>query len=97
MATNSTDALVVLRGGVSVAAPAYVLVLDFEARGIHISRDGDVLTVGPSYLLTDHDRAVIRAYKPDLLRLLVYCTRTDLDAHLFGDQHPAARQERVYA
>lgn len=88
---TSTDPLVVLRGGVSVPAPAYLLLLDFEGRGITIHRSGDCLTVGPSDRLTDADRATIRAYKPHLLALLDYCQRPDLDAHLFSDQpHEAA-------
>lgn len=80
---------VLLRGGLSVPAPAYVLLIDFEARGIHVHRDGDVLSVGPSHLLTDDDRAILRAYKPDLLRLLEYSQQPGLDAHLFTDRPEA--------
>jgi hypothetical protein len=77
---------VLLRGGVSVLAAAYVLLIDFEARGVAVTRDGADLLVGPSDLLTPEDGAAIRALKPELLRLLDFMARPDLDAHLFSDQ-----------
>jgi hypothetical protein len=83
------DRVVCLRGGVVVPAPAYVLLLDLERRDIHISREGaDTLVVGPPERLTDADRALIRHWKQQLLLLLDYCTRPDLDAHLFADTRP---------
>ncbi len=83
---SGTDRLVVLRGGVSVPADAYLLTLSFEARGITLERSGDALMVGTSDHLTDADRQTIRACKPFLLTLADYCQRLDLDAHLFTDQ-----------
>lgn len=80
----STD-LVVLRGGVSVPAPAYVLLIDLEARGIRAWREGDRLLVEPADRLTPEDDQALRALKPHLLVLLAYCQRDDLDAHLWHD------------
>ena len=78
--------LVMLRGGVSVPAPPYVLLIDFERRGIWMRRDDDRLLVGPPELLTDDDRAILRTFKGDLLVLLDCCGRTDIDSHLFSDR-----------
>jgi len=80
--------LVVLRGGFSVSAVAYVTLLDLERRGIEVRRDGPDLLVRPRESLTVGDRALLRAIKPDLLRLIDYCARIDLDAHLFTDRGP---------
>jgi hypothetical protein len=81
----STDALVVLRGGFSVPARAFVLLLELEARGVRVWRDGSRLIVEPAESLTDEDHQLLPALKPQLLALLDYCTRADLDAHLFTD------------
>ena len=82
---KTTDALVVLRGGVSVPAPAYRLLLDFEARGITVARTDDArLLVWPAEQLTDSDRLTLRNYKSHLIVLLDYLARPN---HLLND-HP---------
>jgi len=75
-----------LRGGISVPAPAFVLLFDLEARDIRVTRDGPHLVVGPGDRITPELDRAIRALKPDLLRLLDYLSRPSLDAHLFSDQ-----------
>ena len=59
---NASD-LVVLRGGFAV--PVYVLthMWDLEDRGLHFNLDDNDLYVGPPPLLTDQDRAFIRAHR----------------------------------
>ena len=69
---NATD-LVVLNGGVSVPAAAYVLAISLEARGVHLATEGDDLLVGPRDRLTDDDRSAIRQLKPYLRQILNYC------------------------
>jgi hypothetical protein len=49
---------------------ANALLSDFRSRGIDLVPNGEKLTVTPSSRLTDDDRAVLRAYKCDLLRIL---------------------------
>jgi hypothetical protein len=49
---------------------AHTLLSDFRSRGIVLVPNGEKLTVSPAELLTDDDRAVIRAYKRDLLSIL---------------------------
>lgn len=82
---SSTD-LVILRGGVSVPVAAYVLLVDLEARGVRVWREGDRLVVEPADRLTDDDRRALPALKLHLFSLLAYMARPDLDAHLFTDQ-----------
>lgn len=96
-AIMSGTELVVLRGGFSVSVVAYVTLLDFEARGIVVRRDGADLIVGPRELLADGDRALLRALKSDLIRLIDYCARPDLDAHLFSDRRAEQAAARVAA
>lgn len=82
---SATD-LVLLRGGLSVPAAPYVLLIDLEARGISVRRDGADLLVGPRDRLTADDDRALRTWKADILRLLDYLARPDLDAHLFTDR-----------
>ncbi|MCC7177063.1 MAG: hypothetical protein IT177_01615 [Acidobacteria bacterium] len=77
--------LVVLRGGFSVPAPAYVLLLDLEARGIKVRRDGPDLVVGPANALTPADERRLRRLKPHLVALLHYCGRMDTGDVAFTD------------
>lgn len=82
----SRSKLVVLRGGVSIPAPAYLLYLDLEVRGIDIRKaDNNMLSVGPADRLTDADRIALRTYKPYLLTLVNYSASGDIDTCLFTD------------
>jgi hypothetical protein len=49
---------------------AVELIENLGRRGIHLIADGDGIIVEPSRLLTDTDRAAIRAHKAELLALL---------------------------
>jgi len=49
---------------------AHQLLRNFKARGIRLVPEGDKLAVEPASRLSDADRAAIRAYKPELLRIL---------------------------
>ena len=81
------DRFVTLNGGLIIPAPAYVLALDLERRGVTLAReDRDTLNVGPSDRLTDADRAGLRRWKRHLLALVDYCTRPDNDRHDFTDR-----------
>jgi hypothetical protein len=85
-ASDFDDRFVTLRGGVVVPAPAYVLLLELEGRKFTITADGNAgLYVRPASALTAEDCARIRQWKQDLLMLVSYCQRTDLDDHLFTD------------
>lgn len=63
---------VCLRSGLTVPVAAVVLALDLEARGCTLAVDGDGLLIGPPTLLSDEDRAAIRACKADLMALIDY-------------------------
>jgi hypothetical protein len=90
----STTDLVLLRGGFSTPAGPYLLLIDLEARGISVTRDGADLLVGPPDRLTPGDDRALRAWKADLLRLLDYLARPDLDAHLFHDHADQATDRK---
>ena len=90
-----SDQLVWLRGGLAVPLPAYLLVFEFEALGVVVRRDGTDLLVGPATLLTDAHLSALRTHKADILRLIDYCTRVDLDAHLYRDDSAAAPVART--
>lgn len=86
---DSDDLFVTFRDGLIIPAPAYLLLLDLEQRDFTVSREGaTTLLVRPPDRLTHEDCASIRRWKWHLLMLLDYCTRSDLDAHLFTDRTP---------
>jgi hypothetical protein len=71
---SSASNIVVLRGGVSVPLPAFMLALDLENRGFTLDLDTDEsLLVGPGARLTDEDRAAIQGWREDLKRIIRYC------------------------
>jgi hypothetical protein len=80
------DRFVLLRGGLTVPAEAYLLLLELEQRTFTVTRDGDTLIVRPPDRLTRQDVARIKRWKFHLLLLLDYVARPDLDAHLFTDR-----------
>ncbi len=49
---------------------AFALISDLRERGATLRADGDALRVLPSTVLTDNDRAAIRAHKAEILRAL---------------------------
>ena len=70
--SSTSDRFVILRGGLTVPIDPLLLLLDLEARGFTVARDGDDLSVRPRAQLTDQDRARLRQWKPDVLALLDY-------------------------
>ena len=86
---TATDRFVTLRGGLIVPAEPYLLLLDFERRGVRVDLDGPDLLIGPRAYLTADDRAAIKRWKPHLHQLVRYCLAPEADAHLFHDTRPA--------
>jgi hypothetical protein len=68
----SSSDFVVLKGGLTVPAAVLQLAWALWDRGLHMSVDGDMLTIGPREKVTDADRALIRRWKPHLLALISY-------------------------
>ena len=87
MNDTSVDQFVVLRGAAWFPTAAYLLVLDFENRGIEIRRHGDALLVRPEGRLTDADGASVRAFRPALLRLADYIAG-EVGGHLMQPRAP---------
>jgi hypothetical protein len=65
--------LVVLKGGCAVPASAVLLCLELERRGCGFELEGDGFLVGPKHLITDDDRAQLRAQRDAVLAVLRYC------------------------
>jgi hypothetical protein len=64
--------LVTLTDGQAVSLQALQVGWTLEARGVSLRIDEDRLAVGPRELLTDADRAAIRAHRDELLALVRY-------------------------
>ena len=62
-ASDGADRFVLLRDGPPVPLPAYLLLLDLEARGFTVEPDRQVLVVRPPERLTPADCAAIRRWK----------------------------------
>jgi hypothetical protein len=72
----SAKSFVMLRNGPTVRLEAVRLVLDLEARGVRLQRDGDdVVISAPASQVTNDDRTRLRQFKPHVLALIDYCTR----------------------
>jgi hypothetical protein len=59
-------------GGMVVPAPAYILLLDLEARGFTLSQEHTTLVVRPPERLTRQDCQALRRWKLHLLMLMAY-------------------------
>jgi hypothetical protein len=69
---SAASEFVLLRGGLAVPVAPVLFLLGLEARGLRVGRDGDDLTVGPGYLLTEQNCQGIRRWKLHLLALVDY-------------------------
>jgi hypothetical protein len=69
---SAASEFVLLKGGLTVPVAPLLLLLDLEARGLRVKRDGDDLTVYPGDLLTEQDCQLIRCWKRHILTLLSY-------------------------
>ena len=87
--SDFTNRFVVLKGGMVIPAPAYVLLLDLETRGFTLAMDGSTLVVSPPDQLTREDCSRLRRWKWFIAMLMDYCKRPRLDEHLFTDIRPA--------
>jgi hypothetical protein len=70
---SSSEQIVVLAGGLSLPLPAVLFVLDLEARGFSLCRDGDHLVVRPASKLAIKDRLDLARWKPQVLAVIDYC------------------------
>jgi hypothetical protein len=67
--------LIPLKNGPAVPAPALKLAWELEERGCRFELEGETLIISPRRLLTDADREAIKAWKPDLVRIIAYVDR----------------------
>ena len=63
---------VMLRGGLVLPVCSVLLLLDLEARGFMLSRDGDDIVVSPFSRLTDDDKKQLKLWKRHVLALVDY-------------------------
>lgn len=71
--TASSEAAVVLRGGLVASVAALQILWDLEARGFALALVGDGLRVLPVAALTPRDAAAIRGRRDELVALVRYC------------------------
>lgn len=65
-----SDNYIILRGGLALPLRPLVLLLDLEARGFSIHRDGDDVVIRPAHQLTDEEHEALRRWKHHLLALI---------------------------
>lgn len=73
----SASSFVVLRGGLALPIEPVRLLLDLEAAGFQLSRDGDDILVRPFSRLQADDVRALKLWKAHVLALLDY----EADAH----------------
>jgi hypothetical protein len=82
MAAVSGESLVMLRGGLTAQLAPYLLLIRLEADGIRLRLDADGhLWVDPFDQLQAADAALLRQYRPDVIKLLRYVAD---DRHLYA-------------
>jgi hypothetical protein len=69
---TESDRVVVLAGGLTVRVEPILLLLDLEARGFKLWRDGADIVIEPFDRLTDADRRALKTWKSDALALIDY-------------------------
>jgi hypothetical protein len=91
--SDFNDRFVTLRGCMVVPAPAYILLLDLEARNFTLAMEGSTLVVRPPERLTRVDCAGLKRWKWFVAMLIGYVAD---DSHLFADRPalPAAMDTR---
>ena len=70
MLADSDSRYVLLKNGSVLAIEPLLLTLDLERRGFRLERDDDDIVVSPFSKLTDDDVKNLRAWKPDILRII---------------------------
>lgn len=61
---------VTLRAGLALPIEPVQLVLDLEARGFTLTRDGDFILIRPVAQLTEADRAAIKQWRGHVLAII---------------------------
>jgi hypothetical protein len=84
------DRFVPFPGGMVIAAPAVLLLLELEHRAFTLHGEGETLVVRPPDKLTRHDCARIKRWTWFLLMWLDYCAQPGNGVHLFHDRPPVA-------
>ena len=69
---SDASEVVSLRDGPTVRVAAVLLLLDLEARGFQVGRDGDDIVIRPFSKLTQDDRNALSLWKPEVLALVDY-------------------------
>jgi hypothetical protein len=72
MSAESEDRYVALKGGLVVPVAPVLLLLELEAKGFRLSRDGEDILVSPFSKLTEYDKRSLKLWKPHVLALLDY-------------------------
>ena len=72
MSAGSEQRYVALSGGLIVPVEPVLLLLDMEAKGFQLSRDGDDILIHPASKLCEDDRRQLKLWKRHALALLDY-------------------------
>jgi len=72
----SEQQFVCLRDGLTLPLTPVLLLLDLEARGLRVRRDGDDIVVSPRRALTRDDCAALTRWKPHVLAIIDSCETT---------------------
>jgi hypothetical protein len=67
-----SERYVCLKNGPVVPVAPILLLLELEAKGLRLSRDGDDILVSPASKLSDDDRKQLKLWKAHALALLDY-------------------------
>jgi hypothetical protein len=68
----ASERYVWLRGNLVVPIDPMLLLLDLEAKGFKLTRDGDDILVCPASRLTEDDRRLLKTWRSHVLVLLDY-------------------------
>lgn len=68
----ASERYVWLRGDLVVPVDPVLLLLDLEAKGFKLTRDGDDILVSPASRLPEDDRRLLKAWRSHVLVLLDY-------------------------
>jgi hypothetical protein len=69
---TGSDRYVVFHGGLALPLEPVLLLLDFEARGLTVTRDGDHILVRPAGRLSQAERDAVGRWKAHVLALVDY-------------------------
>ena len=69
---KESERYVVLQGGLALPVEPVLLLLDLEARGFKLSRDGANILIQPFSKLNDEDKRHLKLWKHHVLALIDY-------------------------